>query len=240
MPEEVVRRFMTMLPDCGPIQLYGQSEAGPVLSMLLPRDHDVSGGTDRLRSAGLPMPGTEIAIHGPDGEELAAREVGEIVARAGTIMPGYYNDPEQSAAALRGGWLHTGDAGYLDEDGYLYVVDRIKDMIISGGENVYLVEVERTISRHPAVAQCAVIGMPDVRCGERVHAAIVLRPGERVSTEEMQNHCRQLIAGYKIPRSIDWRASLPLSGPGKILKRLLRDDFTPALDTSGALCLDMD
>jgi acyl-CoA synthetase (AMP-forming)/AMP-acid ligase II len=222
MPEAVVRRFMAMLPECGPIQLYGQSEAGPVLSMLLPRDHDVSGATDRLRSAGLPMPGAEIAIHGPDGEELAARAVGEIVARAGTIMPGYWNDPEQTAVALRGGWLHSGDAGYLDEDGYLYVVDRIKDMIISGGENIYSVEVERAIMRHPAVAQCAVIGMPDARWGERVHAAIVLRPGETLSTEAMQHHCRQFIAGYKIPRSIDWRGSLPLSGPGKILKRSLR------------------
>jgi acyl-CoA synthetase (AMP-forming)/AMP-acid ligase II len=224
MPEETVRRFMKMLPDCGPIQLYGQSEAGPVLTMLLPRDHDVSGKTTRLRSAGLPMPGAEIAIHDPEGREVPTGEVGEIVARAGTIMPGYWDDPEQSAKALRDGWLYTGDAGYLDADGYLYVVDRIKDMIISGGENIYSVEVERAISKHPAVAQCAVIGVADPKWGERVHAAIVLREGEAVSTEEMQAHCRQHIAGYKIPRSIDWRGSLPLSGPGKILKRVLRDE----------------
>ncbi|TZG24989.1 acyl-CoA synthetase [Sphingomonas montanisoli] len=224
MPEEVVRRFMKMLPQCGPVQLYGQSEAGPILTMLLPRDHDVSGKTTRLRSAGLPMPGAEIAIHDEQGQEVEQGVVGEIVARAGTVMPGYWNDPEQTAKALRDGWLYTGDGGYVDADGFVYVVDRIKDMIISGGENIYSIEVERAISKHPAVSQCAVIGVPDPRWGERVHAAIVLRAGAAVSTEEMQAHCRQHIAGYKIPRSIDWRASLPLSGPGKILKRKLRDE----------------
>ena len=224
MPEPVVRRFMKMLPECGPIQLYGQSEAGPILTILMPQDHDVTGVTTRLRSAGLPMPGAEIAIHDPEGNEVEQGVVGEIVARAGTIMPGYWNDPEQSAKALRGGWLYTGDGGYIDADGFVYVVDRIKDMIISGGENIYSVEVERAIAKHPAVAQCAVIGVPDPRWGERVHAAIVLRDGEVVSIEEMQTHCREHIAGYKIPRSIDWRTSLPLSGPGKILKRKLRDE----------------
>jgi acyl-CoA synthetase (AMP-forming)/AMP-acid ligase II len=233
MPEEVVRRFMQMLPGCGPIQLYGQSEAGPILTMLLPGDHDVSGRTSRLRSAGVPMPGTEVAIHDEEGREADVRQIGEIVARAGTIMPGYWNDPEQSALALHGGWLHTGDAGYIDEDGFLYVVDRIKDMIISGGENIYSVEVERAISKHPAVAQCAVIGVPDPRWGERVHAAIVLRSGESVSTEDMQTHCRGHIASYKIPRSIDWRTSLPLSGPGKILKRELREETIDAIAASG-------
>jgi long-chain acyl-CoA synthetase len=229
MPDATARRLMTALPHVGPVQLFGQSESGPVLTLLRGEDHDTSGATKRLRSAGQSLPGVEIAIVDPDnGQELPRGEVGEIVARSPGIMPGYFNDPEQSAKALRDGWLHTGDAGYFDEDGFLFIVDRIKDMIISGGENIYSIEVERAIALHPAVAQCAVLGVPDPDWGERVHAAIVLRAGAQLAAEELQTHCRGLIAGYKLPRSFDWRTAMPLSGPGKILKRVLRDEAVAA------------
>lgn len=138
------------------------------------------------------------------------------------VMLGYWNKPELTAAALRGGWMHTGDGGRFDEHGVLYVVDRIKDMIVSGGENVYSAEVESAITLHPAVAQCAVIGVPDERWGERVHAVVVARPGHTVSAEEIVNHCRSLIADYKCPRSVEFNPALPLSPAGKVLKTELR------------------
>ena len=224
MPESTMRRLMAVLPHAGPVQLYGQTEAGPVLTLLLPKDHDLSGASRHLRSAGTPMPGTDIRIVAPDGQELPAGEVGEIVGRCGNVMAGYWEDEAQTQAALRGGWLHTGDGGYLDSDGFLYVVDRIKDMIISGGENIYSVEVERAITLHPAVAQCAVVGVPDPVWGERVHAVLVLQPGAELNVEALRDYCRQHIAGYKLPRSVEFRDALPLSGPGKILKRVLRDE----------------
>jgi acyl-CoA synthetase (AMP-forming)/AMP-acid ligase II len=228
MPEATLRRLMAMLPDAGPIQLYGQTEAGPIITMLLPQDHDLSGKTQHLRSAGRSLPGTDIVIVGPDGRALAPGQIGEIAARSGNVMKGYWQDPEQTERALEGGWLHTGDGGYLDADGFLYVVDRLKDMIISGGENIYSIEVERAITLHPAVAQCAVIGVPDPIWGERVHAVVVLRPGAALTHTELREHCRGYIAGYKLPRSSEWRTSLPLSGPGKILKRALRDQAITA------------
>jgi acyl-CoA synthetase (AMP-forming)/AMP-acid ligase II len=224
MPEAVLRRLMRMLPDAGPIQLYGQTEAAPVVTMLLPKDHDLTGKTARLRSAGTPLPGTRVAILGADGSEQESGALGEIAVRSGAVMRGYWNDAEQTALTLAGGWLHTGDAGYIDSDGFLYVVDRIKDMIISGGENVYSIEVERAIALHPAVSQCAVIGVPDAVWGERVHAVVVLRPGAVLTHAQLREHCRQYVAGYKVPRSVEWRTTLPLSGPGKILKRTLRDE----------------
>lgn len=228
MPEAVALRLLKLLPDVGGVQLYGQSESGPVITMLLPQDHDTSGATNHLRSAGQPMPGVEIDIVDEEGKSLGVGEVGEIVARSPGVMPGYFNDSEQTAKALKGGWLHTGDGGYLDEDGFLFVVDRIKDMIISGGENIYSIEVERAVASHPAVSQCAVIGVPDPAWGERVHVAVVLREGMSATGQDIQDHCRKLIAGYKLPRSFDFRESMPLSGPGKILKRVLRDEAIAA------------
>ncbi len=229
MPEATLRRLMAVLPQAGPVQLFGQTEAGPVLTLLLPADHDLSGETNHLRSAGTPLPGTDVKIVGPDGAELGIGEVGEITGRSGTVMAGYWQNPEQTALALQDGWLRTGDGGYLDTDGFLYCVDRIKDMIISGGENIYSVEVERAVTLHPAVAFCAVIGVPDPVWGERVHAVLVLRPGMGLEHEALRAHCRQYIAGYKLPRSSEIRDALPLSGPGKILKRALRDEILARL-----------
>jgi long-chain acyl-CoA synthetase len=141
-------------------------------------------------------------------------------------MQGYWNKPDLTAETLRNGWLHTGDSGYMDEDGFVYIVDRIKDMIISGGENVYSAEVENAVYQHPAVAECAVIGVPDDKWGERVHAIIRRKGGQDVTADEIIAHCHDMIAGYKCPRSVDFRDEpMPLSGAGKILKTELRKPY---------------
>ena len=143
-------------------------------------------------------------------------------------MLGYWNRPEETKAAIIDGWMHTGDGGYMDEGGFVFMVDRIKDMIISGGENIYSVEVENCVSQHPAVAQCAVIGVPDEKWGERVQACVILHPGANNGSEqEIIDHCRSLIAHYKCPRSVVYRDSFPLSGAGKVLKRELRREYAP-------------
>ncbi|MEY9880716.1 acyl-CoA synthetase (AMP-forming)/AMP-acid ligase II [Bradyrhizobium sp. USDA 328] len=152
--------------------------------------------------------------------------VGEIVVRGDTVMMGYWERPEETARAVVDGWMHTGDGGYMDEDGFIYVVDRVKDMIISGGENVYSVEVENALAQHPSVLQCAVIGIPNEQWGEQVHAVVVRRSGVEVSAGELIEFTKTLIAGYKCPRSIEiTEAPLPLSGAGKVLKRELRRPF---------------
>ena len=140
-------------------------------------------------------------------------------------MVGYWKDPDQTAKAFVDGWLRSGDVGYLDEDGFVYVVDRMKDMIISGGENIYCTEVENALSSHSAVQACAVVALPDERWGERVHAVVVLKPEAMTTGEELDAHCRALIAGYKVPRSYDFTQTLPLSGVGKVQKKALRDQY---------------
>jgi long-chain acyl-CoA synthetase len=151
--------------------------------------------------------------------------VGEIIVRGPNVMLGYWKKPEATAEALRGGWMHTGDGGYMDEDGFIYICDRLKDMVVSGGENVYCGEVEAAIGSHPAVAQSAVIGIPCQRWGETVHAVIILKPGIKASSEEIIAHCRDRIAGYKVPRSVEFREALPLTSVGKVLKTELRKPF---------------
>ena len=153
-------------------------------------------------------------------------EVGEIIVRGPIVMMGYWRKPELTAETLRNGWMHTGDSGYFDDDGFLFIADRIKDMIISGGENVYSIEVENAIASHPDVAECAVIGIPDPRWGEAVHAIVVARAGADLTAEEIQRHCRNSIAGYKCPRSVDLRSEpLPQSSVNKIDKAALRAPF---------------
>jgi acyl-CoA synthetase (AMP-forming)/AMP-acid ligase II len=218
--EALLLRAQAALPGVTFCQAYGQTELSPITTLLLPEEHQA--GSQRLRSAGRAVPHAEIAVLTEAGSPAPAGEVGEIVARGGHVMAGYWNMPEETAAALKDGWMHTGDAGYLDADGYLYVVDRVKDMIISGGENVYSAEVENALARHPAVATCAVIGLPDEKWGERVHAVVVLKPGAEADTEELRDHARDLIAGYKCPRSVDFAEALPISSTGKVLKRELR------------------
>jgi acyl-CoA synthetase (AMP-forming)/AMP-acid ligase II len=171
------------------------------------------------------LPIAEIRIVDAEDQELPAHQIGEICSRGPMVMQGYWNQPEATATALRGGWMHTGDGGYLDEDGYLYVVDRIKDMIVTGGENVYSAEVENALAQLPAIAMSAVIGVPDDTWGERVHAVIVLREGQALDEAQVIAHCKGLIAGYKCPRSVEFRAALPISPAGKLQKFVLREPF---------------
>lgn len=224
LAEQTIVRLMAALPNVSPIQLYGQTESAPILTVLEAEDHNPPPAhLGRRRAAGRPLPGCQMAIVDEAGHLLPTGEVGEIVARSGTIMMGYWQDEEQTAEALKGGWLHTGDAGYMDEHGYVYVTDRFKDMIISGGENVYSVEVEQVIYAQPGIAQCAVIGLSDERWGESVHAVMVPQPGHKIDLGELRATLREKLAGYKIPQSFEIRDEpLPVSGAGKILKRELR------------------
>lgn len=222
--ESLLGRALDWLPHARFLQAYGQTEMSPVVSILGPQWHE-SGSRSKLRSAGRAALGTEVRIVDTDGHEVPRGTVGEIIARGPGVMLGYWNDPEQTARSLRNGWVHTGDAAYMDEDGFIYVVDRLKDMIVSGGENVYSAEVENALAQHPAVAACAVIGIPDVHWGEAVHAVVVLKSGVVASVEQLMQHCHTLIAGYKCPRSVEIRASLPTSAAGKVLKTELREPY---------------
>jgi len=174
------------------------------------------------RSVGRGGLGVNVKIVDPQGQEVARGTVGEIIVRGPNIMQGYWNKPEETARALRDGWLFTGDGAYMDEQGYLFIVDRLKDMIVSGGENVYSAEVENVLARHPAVALCAVIGVPHEQWGEAVHAVVVRKPGAQVDAEQLRRYCREFIAPYKCPKTVEFRDELPLSVAGKVLKRELR------------------
>jgi len=223
--DAVLQRAIKRLPGARFTQAYGMTELSPAATALSPSDHD----DERLRrSAGRALPHAEVRIVDADGHEVPCGDVGEITVRGGHVMIGYWNRPEETAAAMQDGWMHTGDGGYLDGAGYLFIVDRIKDMIVSGGENVYSAEVENAIANHPAVAACAVIGVPDPDWGERVHAVIVLTPGSRLSTAELRKHTKTLIAAYKAPRTAEFVDMLPTSAAGKVLKRDLRAPYWSA------------
>ncbi|MEV6703439.1 long-chain fatty acid--CoA ligase [Streptomyces sp. NPDC051453] len=218
----LLERAMRRFPRAGFVQGYGMTETAMIC--VLGREEHRKGGR-LLRSAGRATPHCEVRIAGLDGQELPRGEIGELTARGDNVMPGYWNLPEQSAEALRDGWMYTGDAAYMDDEGYVFVVDRLKDMIITGGENVYSTEVENALAAHPAVASCAVVGLSDDKWGERVHAEVVLKPGAAATDEELRAHVRSLIAGYKVPRSITITDALPVSAAGKILKRDLRKRY---------------
>lgn len=207
-------------------QGYGMTELSPAAAILDTEyhsaEHQASG---KMYSAGLPVLCVEIRIVDTNDNEVPRGTVGEIIVRGPNVMLGYWKKPEATAEALRGGWMHTGDGGYMDEDGFIYVCDRLKDMVVSGGENVYCGEVEAAIGSHPAVAQSAVIGIPSTKWGETVHAVIILKPGVHASQEQIIAHCRERIAGYKVPRSIEFRETLPLTSVGKVLKTELRKPF---------------
>ncbi len=222
--DALLSRAAAALPGVRFTQAYGMTELAPLATFLRPEEH-----ADPVlrRSAGRAGPNVEVRIVDTDDNEVAPGVVGEVVVRGGNVMLGYWNKPAETAEAVRGGWMHTGDGGYMDERGYVFLVDRIKDMIVSGGENVYSAEVENALATHPAVAQCAVIGVPDPELGERVHAVLVLRPGASVTHEELRAHCKTLVAGYKAPRSSEFVEAMPLSGAGKILKRELRVKYWP-------------
>jgi acyl-CoA synthetase (AMP-forming)/AMP-acid ligase II len=223
----VIKRARKLFSTCQFIQGYGQTETSPNIGMLLDKyntDEGVFAG--KIESAGQPVFSMEVRIIDLNDEEVPRGTVGEITTRGPHVMAGYWNKPEETAYALRGGWMHTGDVGYLDEDGFIFIVDRLKDMIISGGENIYSTEVEHVIYQHTAVSDCAVIGIPHEKWGESVHAIVVPKPGFDLTEEEIINYCRQHIAGYKCPRSVDIQLDpLPISGAGKILKKNLRAPF---------------
>ena len=224
MPDAILDRLLSELPDLELIQGYGLTECSATLSFLLPEDHVP--GSARLRSVGRPVMGVTISIRDDDGNEVPTGEIGEVWARGGNWMREYWNKPEATEEAFVDGWYRTGDAGRVDDDGYLFLVDRVKDMIVTGGENVYSAEVENAISTHPGVAQVAVIGIPDERWGEAVHAIIVPVPGHEITLEMIVAHARESIAGYKLPKSVDFRSEpLPLSGAMKVLKRELRAPY---------------
>ncbi|MGV3768964.1 MAG: class I adenylate-forming enzyme family protein [Sphingobium phenoxybenzoativorans] len=227
MPEALLRQVMTRLPDVRFVQSYGMTETSPIATMLGWREHmPEMAAKGLLRSAGRPALLADIAVVDPSGVPVPAGERGEIVVRGPMVMLGYWRQADATAEALRGGWMHTGDIGYLDGDGYLYVVDRLKDVIISGGENVYSQEVENAIAAHPSVQQCAVFGRPDARWGEAVHAVVVPVSGVSIEPQQVIDHCKSMIAGFKCPRSVEVRLTpLPLSGANKILKNELRADL---------------
>tara|TARA_R110002124_G_scaffold11952_3_gene56706 strand:- start:10334 stop:11887 length:1554 start_codon:yes stop_codon:yes gene_type:complete len=224
--ETVLRRAIEVF-KCEFIQMYGMTETTGTVATLSPGDHRraLAGKPELLRSCGRPSVGVEISIVDTAGNEVDTGEVGEIRVKSDTNMLCYYNLPEATAANLTDGWLHTGDAGYVDDEGYLYLKDRIKDMVVSGGENIYPVEVENTLAKLEVVADVAVIGVPDEKFGEALLAFVVTKPGMTLIVEEMVEFCRDKIAGYKIPRQLQIVDELPRNPSGKILKKILRQPY---------------
>jgi acyl-CoA synthetase (AMP-forming)/AMP-acid ligase II len=211
--------------------MYGATETAPLVTTL-PRLHRLLD-APQARSCGRPAVGVEVRVVADDGGDAPVGEVGEVTVRGPNVMAGYWNKPEQTAAVLRDGWYSTGDLGRLDEDGYLYLVDRAKDMIVTGGENVYSTEVEEVLFRHPGVLEAAVFGVPDARWGEAVHAVVVPRAGAEPHAEELVAWCRESIAGYKVPKVVELRSEpLPKSGAGKVLKRELRAPYWEGTEAS--------
>jgi acyl-CoA synthetase (AMP-forming)/AMP-acid ligase II len=227
MPEGTLIEAMKKMPSVGFIQAYGQSELSPLISILPAQYHVLEGPkAGKLRSAGRPGYCVSVEIRDTDGNNLPTGEVGEIAAFGPNRMLGYWNNEAQTKATIIDGWVMTGDAGYIDEDGFIFLVDRVKDMIVTGGENVFSAEVENALSHHSAVQESVVIGIPNEQWGEAVHAIIRLNEGEEVTKEELKKHCREHIAGYKTPYSIEFRDEpFPMTGAGKLRKIDLRAPY---------------
>lgn len=227
MPRAVLERAMALMPDARFFHAYGQTELAPMLTLLGPEHHVFDGPmSGKAGSVGRPCIGMDLAILDDNGAELPRGKVGQICGRGPNVMAGYWNLPEMTAEVSRWGWHQTGDGGYMDEDGFVYIVDRVKDMIISGAENVYSAEVENVLYSHADVVECAVIGVPDDKWGESVHAVVRLAEAAVEDAEALIAHCRAHIAGYKTPRTVSFvQDALPLSGAGKILKTELRKPF---------------
>ena len=223
IPAELLKQAMSIFP-CGFQQVYGLTETTGAITLLPPEDHDPND-AKKLLSCGYAQKGVELRIVGEDGKDATTGVVGEIVVRSPQVMGGYWKLPEATARSIQGDWFFTGDAGYLDDKGYLFIYDRVKDMIVSGGENIYPAEVESALFGHPAVADVAVIGVPDDRWGEAVKAVVVKKPGAEVSQGELITWARNQIAGYKLPKSVDFIDALPRNPTGKILKRELRKAY---------------
>ena len=221
---EVLKRADELF-GCELIHLYGATELSPLATIFRHEDRFL-GDPVRAKSCGVAPPGVGLEIRSPVGEKLPTGEVGEVTVAGPNVMVGYWNKPEQTEGVLRNGWYSTGDLGYLDDEGYLYLVDRSKDMIVSGGENIYCTEVEDAIYTHAGVLEATVFGIPDEHWGESVHAVVVRRAGSDLDEATLIEHCRAQIAGYKVPKSISFQTEpLPKSGPGKVLKRELRAPY---------------
>ncbi|HTS71921.1 MAG TPA: fatty acid--CoA ligase [Terriglobia bacterium] len=219
------------LPGCVVMGGYGLTETSPVITIARIKEHLADDSDDdnlrRKATAGFALAGTEIRVVDVDGRDVAAdgKEVGEVVVRGDVVMEGYWRQPEATANAIRDGWFHTGDLGTVDEEGYILIVDRAKDMILSGGENIASAEIERVLYQHPSVLECAVIAVPDEKWGEVAKAIITLKAGCQAGEAEIIDHCRQHLAGFKIPKSIEFAGTLPKGGTGKILKKVLREKY---------------
>lgn len=223
IPVALLKRAMAVF-KCGFGQCYGMTEAHGTITYLSTEDHDPDNAA-RLKSCGRAIPDVEMRVVDANGVEVPDGTVGEIVCRTVKVMSGYWHRPEENARAIRAGWFHTGDAGYRDAAGYYYIHDRVKDMIVSGGENIYPAEVENALYGHPAIQDVAVIGVPDDQWGESVKACVVLKPGATATADELVAFARTRIGGFKVPRSVDFTNELPRNATGKFLKRILREPY---------------
>ena len=232
MPVALMKRLMAAIPGVVFSQAYGMTEASPVITMMTPEDHRTDDeDLSRLASVGKPVPYCDIRIFDEDDNPVPQGQTGEVVVRGPQIMHGYWQRPEETERALRGGFYHTGDAGYFDDDGYLFLVGRKKEMVISGGENIYPIETENCLAKHPAVANSAVLGLPHPKWGEMLFAAVSLKPGHKITEDELIAFCRSRIAGYKVPKSIlIWDGPLPLNPANKIDKLTIRRQVLEARD----------
>jgi fatty-acyl-CoA synthase len=232
---DVVRRIVKTF-RCDYIQTYGMTETSPYLTLSILKGHLLEKSPEeqlRIKSkTGREFIAVELKVVTDDGREIRRdeKEVGEIIVRGDTVTPGYWQLPEETARAIKNGWLYTGDMAVMDEEGYVTIVDRRKDMIVTGGENVYSTEVENTLYLHPAVLECAVVGVPDELWGEAVRGIVVLKPARKATEEELIRFCKERIARYKAPKSIDFISALPKTGSGKIEKKKLRDAYWPIAD----------
>jgi fatty-acyl-CoA synthase len=210
---------------------YGLTETSPVLTLALTKQNLKGLSKDerqrRQAMTGIPMVGIEVRVVDDDGNDVLpdGNHVGEVIARADSVMKGYWKQPEETDRVIRNGWFYTGDMGTMDEEGYLLIVDRKKDIIISGGENIASIEIELCLASHPAILECAVIAVPDPKWGEVPKALVVLMPGVQTTEADLLDHCRRHLAAYKCPRSVDFFDSLPKGGTGKILKRSMRERY---------------
>lgn len=231
-PLPMLRKAMEAFP-CEFFGVYGQLESGGFTTYLLPEDHRLDGVTAeekarkerRLSSCGREALQADVRIVGEDGHELPRGEVGELVIRSPGMVTEYWNRPGEIDKSLRRGWFHTGDGAWMDEDGYIYIADRIKDMVRTGGMNVYSAEVENVLREHPAVLDAAVVGLPDARWGEAVTAFVVIRPGQNCSREDLIDYCRTRLAAYKVPKHVEYLSALPMNSTGKVLKRELKEQY---------------
>ena len=227
----LIQEIEKKIPSCTAMGGYGLTETSPVITLAHIKEHlEQDSEQENLRrkaTAGYALAGNEIRVVDLDGRDVAAdsKQVGEMVVRGDVVMAGYWGQPQATADAIRDGWFHTGDLATIDEEGYILIVDRAKDMILSGGENVASAEIERVLYAHPAVLECAVIAVPDDQWGEVATAIVTLKAGRQASEAEILDHCRRHLAGFKIPKTIEFADALPKGGTGKILKKVLREKY---------------